>query len=584
MARGLATVFDGRRLRQARETANGTGLSVAALATAVGASKEEIVLYETRQRRPEAPRIRRLAEALNVAPISFADAGTRNQWTLADLRRVNGYRLQDFRHRLRLSVRAYGRLEREGLSPAGQFSLLADLAEELGVDVTEIEKIISRSPRTQERLRNAAQPLNSLIDRHTDARRLDQPHPKDPQVVTLASLFGRSPATVASLVSEEISALRILRRRKAALQAAADFAATTAEQAEALQGLESQEAAIDKAISTLPRRLDTFFRCTLPAEHSVALAHLAAVAGTLGVPLTATQLTTPAETLNTIPAHLIEIFAREATDGEEKYAISEDGIRHQEQYQSWYDALYPHTRPYLRIRGVPANGHLPLAEVRRRFSEVDTILLSFDGLLCRLWPTNRHVVSHELKNVAHDLNVPLDSQAQSDPVAMLRSIVRNGSSAKLRRFDSLLTSMEVTAATQASPLPGVSQFLHVMNEERWNAAVVTDHATDAVETFLSRLGPGLAPGRLRVFGRSQDPRVLKPHPHVVTLATSQLKGVRSRTVLLGESVADFLAARSAGVSFIGVASSPRQLRMLRQAGVTATVGSVQSLTRALGKL
>lgn len=584
MARGLATVFDGRQLRQARETANGTGLSVAALATAVGASKEEIVLYETRQRRPEAPRIRQLAEALNVPPISLADVGTRNRWTLADLRRVNGYRLQDFRHRLRLSVRAYSRLEREGLFPAGQFSLLADLAEELGVDVAEIEQIISRSPRAQERIRDAAHPLRALILSYTDARRLDHPHPKDPHVVALASLFGRSPATLASLVGEEISALRILLRRKAALQAAADFAATTEEQAEAIQGLESHAAAIHRAISTLPRRLDTFFRCTLPSEHCAALAHLAAVAGTLGVPLTAAQLTAPVETLKTIPAHLIEIFAREAADREEKYAISEDGIRHHEQYQSWYDALYPHARSYLHLRGVPANGHLPLAEVRRRFSEVDTILLSFDGLLCRLWPTNRHVVSHELKNAAHDLDVPLGSQAQSDPVAMLRSVVRNGSSAKLRRFDSLLTSMEVTAATQANPLPGVSQFLHIVNEKRWNAAIVTDHATDAVETFLSRLGPGLAPGRLSVFGRSQDPRVLKPHPHVVTLATSQLNAVRSKTVLLGESVADFLAARSAGVSFIGVASSPQQLRMLRRAGVTATVGSVQSLTRALGRL
>ncbi|MFJ6392808.1 helix-turn-helix domain-containing protein [Streptomyces sp. NPDC091972] len=578
MARGLATGFDGERLRTARSAVH---LSLAALAARIGASKEEILLYESGRRRPEAPRIRTLAEALGVAPLDLADPKTKEQWTLADLRRLNGYRLQDLSKAVGLSVRSYGRVEREGLFPLQGYGLLAELADRLGVSAPEVEHAINQSPKVKERLAAAAPVLQSLIHCYTRRGHVGIPSTEDGEVKDLAALWNRPATTIAVIAGQEIDTLRALLRRRASLQATADFSSNANEQSEAIIGIQAHTERVQQVVSTLPQRMDSFFRCTLTAEHWRALSHLNSVAETLGVPLSAAQLTTSAKTLATIPGNLVDTFRAGSTEDVVQYAISEEGVKHQLQFGAWYDALYPRTRSHLQLRSVTSNGHLPLVELQRRFAEIDTVLLSFDGLLCRLFTTNRSSVTHELTHAANSLHLPLDSQSTTDPVGMLRASVRHGTSSTLRRLDHLLTSLEVEAARQAEPLPGVTQFLRIVSERDWAAAVVTDHAADAVETFLADLNFSITPHRLGVFGRPVDPRRMKPHPHLVSLATATLQANRTRTVLLGESVADFLAARAAGVEFIGVASSPRQLRLLRQAGVTGTVSSIQSLTRAL---
>jgi phosphoglycolate phosphatase-like HAD superfamily hydrolase len=112
-------------------------------------------------------------------------------------------------------------------------------------------------------------------------------------------------------------------------------------------------------------------------------------------------------------------------------------------------------------------------------------------------------------------------------------------------------------------------------------AVVTDHASSAVEAFLSPLQTGRAARSLEVFGRPRDPRLMKPNPHAVALAASRLGGARSRTLLIGESVADALAARAAGVIFIGVAATRSRARMLREAGATRLVTTLSELATAV---
>jgi len=582
MARGLAVVFDGRRLRRARSAARGHGMSVSELAVSVGAAKEEILLYEAGARYPEAPRIKQLAEVLGVSPIDLADQGSRDSWTLADLRRLNGYRVGDLSHELGLSPRTYSRLEREGVSSQRRFALVPQIAERLGVSAAEAERFIANAPIVQQRLNSVRPLLHAVFDSYTQAGCLKTPSPDDSGIHAIASLYARPSTMLAALLGQETVRIRALLRRRASFAVAADFGATADEQADARRGVEAETARIQRTIASLPRRMDTFFRCMLPSEHWRALAHLSLVATTIGGPLTPAQLKTSADVLATMPSHLV-IALSNSTQGAREYEISEEGIQHHAAYRSWYDALYPSVRTFVQTHDIRTSGHLRHSELRQRFTAAETVLLSFDGLLCRLFTANLQSVSDGLAQAAQNLQLSLDPHTPTDPVGMLRALVRQGTPSKIRRLDRILVSYETEAAQQAEPLPGVSQLLRVMSQGDWRIAVVTDHAGDAVDTFLTHLAPAIDTDRLGVFGRPVDPRMMKPHPHGVAMATRALGSDRSRTILVGESVADFLAAQAAGVQFIGVASTPHRLRLLREAGATSTVGSVQNLAAVLAQ-
>lgn len=583
MARGQAVMFDGRRLRRARSAAQGHGMSVSELAVSIGAAKEEILLYEAGTRYPEAPRIKQLAEALGIAPLDLADPGGKDDWTLADLRRLNGYRVRDLSGELGLSPRTYSRLERDGVISQRRFALVPQIADRLGVSVAEVERLIGKAPVVQQRLSSVRPLLHAVFDSYTQAGCLKIPSSDDSNVRAIASLYARPAAILAALLGQETARIRDLLRRRASFAVTADFGATADEQADARKGVEAQTARIQRTISSLPQRLDTFFRCMLPSEHWRALAHLSLVATTVGGPLTPAQLKTPADILASMPPHLVTALPDTAQDARE-YEISEDGIQHHVAYRSWYDALYPSVRTFVQTRDIRTSGHLRRSELRQRFTAAETVLLSFDGLLCRLFTANLQSVSDDLVQVAQSLQLPLASQTPTDPVGMLRALVRQGTPSKIRRLDRILASYETEAAQRAEPLPGVSQLLRLMSRGDWRMAVVTDHASGAVEAFLTHLAPVIDADRLGVFGRPVDPRMMKPHPHGVALATRALGSDRSRTILLGESVADFLAAQAAGVQFIGVASTPHRLRLLREAGATSTVGSVQGLVSVLAQM
>lgn len=550
-------------LRRARSAAQGHGMSVSELAVSIGAAKEEILLYEAGTRYPEAPRIKQLAEALGIAPLDLADPGGKDDWTLADLRRLNGYRVRDLSGELGLSPRTYSRLERDGVISQRRFALVPQIADRLGVSVAEVERLIGKAPVVQQRLSSVRPLLHAVFDSYTQASCLKIPSSDDSNVRAIASLYARPAAILAALLGQETARIRDLLRRRASFAVTADFGATADEQADARKGVEAQTARIQRIISLLPQRLDTFFRCMLPSEHWRALAHLSLVATTVGGPLTPAQLKTPADILASMPPHLITALPDTAQDARE-YEISEDGIQHHAAYRSWYDALYPSVRTFVQTRDIRTSGHLRRSELRQRFTAAETVLLSFDGLLCRLFTANLQSVSDDLVQVAQSLQLPLASQTPTDPVGMLRALVRQGTPSKIRRLDRILASYETEAAQRAEPLPGVSQLLRLMSRGDWRMAVVTDHASGAVEAFLTHLAPVIDADRLGVFGRPVDPRMMKPHPHGVALATRALGSDRSRTILLGESVADFLAAQAAacavhrsGIHSTPAASAPR---------------------------
>jgi len=584
MARGLAVMFSGARLRQARsKTSEGT-LSAEELAEKVGASKAQILAYENGRRVPDPPRIRQLADALGVHPLELADQSDMQTWQLADLRRASGLRASDLCSELELKPHSYRRLETMGLTAEGHYGLSPRLAAALGVSMRVLERHIANTPAVRQRLDSVQGTLIALIETHLEPGRTDVPETEDQAVKEIAACYARSAPTVARVLRQETLTLREMRRRQATEAATAFYGPTVQEQRRARRRMESEEARINQLITSLPRRLDVFFRAQLApgSWETLSQLHLARSRER------ALAMISPALIQDATLAPLIRpLPGKNDKSGSGLYGISREGQHHYLNFKHWYDVLYPWVDDSLRHFEQRAAACDPpeLAWLRQCFAQSQTVLFSFDGILCRLFADNLRSVSGHLAQAATGLQLNTDPSGTADPVALLRSAVDQGSPEQVRELDGILTTYETAAARRAEPLPGAAQLLGALSRGPWRLAVVTDHATAAVQTFLTHLHPetGSAP-QLGVFGRPTDPRLMKPHPHAISLATSRLGSDRSRTLLIGESLADALAARAAGVQFIGVATQRSHARMLREAGASNVVETLTTLLAAVSRI
>lgn len=583
MARGLATMFDGLKLRQARAAAaGGTGISAAELALRVKTTKAQILAYEHGKSRPDPRRLRCLADALGVEPIQLADLSGSADWTLADLRRAKALRAEDVSDMLGLSPRAYRRLETEGFVPSQSFGLMERLADVLGTSVNDVEEHLCRAPLLSQRLDDVREPLTCLLTYYLGPRNLKKPGPDDPEIITLASLYRRPPVTLSRILGYEITRLRSMQRRQAGFQAAENFGTTPEEQEQGHRAALVEARKIRTVIDALPQHMDAFFRCILPQDIWRLLALFNALRP-LGGWLPADQLETDADHMERIPGHLLERRATGKDSAKAEYRISEEGTKHCTVYRSWYDVCYPAVQSFVHLYERTLAGHMHQSDLYDFFAEADAVLLSFDGLLCRLFGQNLQSVSDRLLQLAQELQLQLAPQTPTDPVGMLRTLVRHGSRAQIRQLDQLLTGFEIEAARHAAPLPGVYPLLRRLTDGTCRLAVVTDHATSAVEAFLDRLPLDVSTSRITVFGRSGDLELMKPHPHSLLRAAAVLKVPHDRTLMLGESIADAVAAQSAGIAFVGVASSTSRARMLHEVGVKRTVPNLRSIAAVLKK-
>ncbi|MFF8479118.1 helix-turn-helix domain-containing protein [Streptomyces sp. NPDC015414] len=576
-------MFCGTRLRQARAGAHGGALSAEELASRVGASKAQILAYENGQRVPDPPRIRQLAHALGVHPLELADQSSMREWPLADLRRANGLRASDLCSALGLSSHSYRKLETMGLTAEGCYGVSPRLAAALGVPLPALERHLANVPAVRERLDSIRAVLAAVVDTHLAPGCSDLPGADELAVKRVAASYGRSATTIVRILSEEVAALREARRRQAMEAATAFYGATAQEQHRARRRMESEEARLRQLAATLPQRIDTFLRAQLSPQswETLSQLHLARNdEASLG-------MISPAPTKDDALAPLIRPVPTSSPSSAGVYGISKEGQRHYVNYKRWYEALYPWVDESLRHfeQRMVTSDAPEVVWLRKRFAQSQTVLFSFDGVLCRLFAGTVRSVSGHLAEAATDLHLNTDPSRGADPVALLRSAVDQGSPEQIRHLDGILTTYETAAARRAEPLPGAAQLLRALGRGPWRLAVVTDHAKSAVQTFLTHLPPESgAPPQLGVFGRPANPRLMKPHPHAVSLATHKLGGDRSRTLLIGESLADALAARAAGVQFIGITARQSHARRLREAGAVNVVETLTTLLVAVSEI
>jgi len=158
---------------------------------------------------------------------------------------------------------------------------------------------------------------------------------------------------------------------------------------------------------------------------------------------------------------------------------------------------------------------------------------------------------------------------------------RTASSEALRRPVSTLKSAsriierhELAGVERAQALEGAIELLRAVARSGAKIAIVSSNSSRTIRRWLTRhrLGAVVSAivGRDSLLG-------LKPSPEMVRLALRKC-GVRPReAAFVGDSIADFQAARATGVSFYGIAAKPGSRDLLVSAGANQIFASPAAL-------
>lgn len=201
----------------------------------------------------------------------------------------------------------------------------------------------------------------------------------------------------------------------------------------------------------------------------------------------------------------------------------------------------------------------------------DCVVFDFDGPLCRLFA--KHPAAAVADRLArrlehHDLLPGPGPRVYLDPHAIVRDAALDPtvhSSELCRDLDDLLTQEEVTAAASAELTEGAPELVEALLARGVRLAVVSNNNAEAVRQCLLRFDL-LDPFEGRIVGRPGCGRLMKPHPGMVLRAVAELGAAAQRCVMIGDSAADVLAARGAGVRFLGYATDEPKAAALASVG------------------
>lgn len=220
---------------------------------------------------------------------------------------------------------------------------------------------------------------------------------------------------------------------------------------------------------------------------------------------------------------------------------------------------------------------------------VDAVLLDLDGTLLDTFndialALSRACAEHGIQ--APDASTVRTMIGRGAPMLVERATQSLGlaldasrKAAIVERFFHHYGQLQENDECGAQPFPGVPEGLRALHAAGLPLAIVTNKQQRFAEGLLRRLS--LAPWLQLVVGGDTCER-RKPDPQPLLWASSQLGSTPDRTVMVGDSVNDVVAARAAGMRVICVPYGYNEGQDSRSLPCDAFVESLADLPSLLG--
>lgn len=214
------------------------------------------------------------------------------------------------------------------------------------------------------------------------------------------------------------------------------------------------------------------------------------------------------------------------------------------------------------------------------------VFLDFDGPICAVFggAVSALVAAKRLAATlhAHGLNLTSDAERTTDPFQHLRAAARHGWE-HAAVAEGALRDLEVEAVATAPITPGALDTLTALTASGRTATIVSNNSVAAVTAFVDR--HALRPYLRAIVARADpDPALLKPNPHLVHRAITALGADPAQCLLIGDSVADITAARSAGTRVIAYANKPGKHQAFAPYHPEAVITDMRTIAETLATL
>lgn len=140
--------------------------------------------------------------------------------------------------------------------------------------------------------------------------------------------------------------------------------------------------------------------------------------------------------------------------------------------------------------------------------------------------------------------------------------MRHPGSDLVTELEERLTQEELKATATAMPTAWADPLIRTLVALKLRLAITTNNSPQVATTYLASRGltSCFAP---HIYGRTQELRHLKPHPYCLNRALRAMGSSPGTALMIGDTTSDFLAAREAGVPFLGYARNAHKEKLLR---------------------
>jgi len=214
------------------------------------------------------------------------------------------------------------------------------------------------------------------------------------------------------------------------------------------------------------------------------------------------------------------------------------------------------------------------------------VLLDIDGTLVTFKfdvQGSRKALFEELTRQGFDVaGLSPTSPTQYVIDAVRRQIAERRASADFgavrSKLFSILDEFELESSESVSPFPGAKEALEALRRRAVRLAVLTNSGKRAATRVLERSSLS---GHFDFVLTRDDVDAMKPSPEGVKLAVSLFSLPKERVLYVGDSLYDIMAAKSAGLRVISVATGNYTVEKLRGEGADVVIGSLAEIADVL---